>query len=312
MNTGQKDRQDGTREFKENPYTPDNIRFEDVVRIFYAYDLPIIPVVSKRGVLIGILIKKDVISELSDLERAEKYRIDEFITKLAKKMTLDELLPFGNVKNFIVINIFGETQGTWSRLQLFNAIEGPEKHEKTEDEAEKHRQEQVLEWMIYLILEHIPRPLYAVNTKGKTIFYNNYFEDIYKKEAGGEVDPAFIENSFADADRNELLTVRDSDEIYFLNKDLNIFYEKIPMYSKKKKVGFLIFCDKEASRSSTLHLPGIDARGMTLSETMEAIERQIIIEAIKKQGDVSSAADSLSLSKKSLMVKIERHHIDVK
>ena len=62
---------------------------------------------KKRGILLGILSKEKVISELSDIERVNRQKIDDFITKVLRKMTLDDLLPLvGNIKEFVVINLF--------------------------------------------------------------------------------------------------------------------------------------------------------------------------------------------------------------
>src|SRR3990172_6812169 len=157
--TDKKEKQsDGKKAFEENPFNPENRRPEDIVRLFYSRNVPIIPVVSKRGMLIGILKKEDVVAELSDIDRVAKMKVDEFVTRLAAKLPLDELLPYGQIKEFIVINIFGEEQGRWSRLQLFTASEIPERAAAAaEREAGQQKEEQVLEGMIYLILEHIPR-----------------------------------------------------------------------------------------------------------------------------------------------------------
>ena len=216
----------GTKEFTENPYDHQNARPEDVVRLFYIHDVPIIPVVSKRGVLIGILKKQGIISELSDIERVEKLKIDEFITRNAVRMTFDDLIPYGKIREFVVINIFGEVQGKWSRIQLFTACDTA-KGTDQESEVKKQQEDQVLEWMIYLILEHIPRALYAINEKGRTIFYNSHFEDLYTAKFGSDVNVEMMEKLFSDPLRNELFSSADENDLTFHNDELDIFYEKI-------------------------------------------------------------------------------------
>ena len=192
------------REFSENPFDVDSRRPEDVVRLFYIHDVPIIPVISKRGVLIGILRKESVISELSDIERVEKLKIDEFITRLAVKMNFDDLLQYGKIREFVVINIFGEVQGTWSRLQLFASCDSGKI--SSHDEVKKQQEDQLLEWMIYHILEHIPRALYALNENGKTVFYNSLFEEIYEEKLKSEVDLSHAEKLFTGPSINELFS----------------------------------------------------------------------------------------------------------
>ena len=301
--------QSDVRAFEENPFDPDNRRPEDIVRLFYRHDVPIIPVVSKRGVLIGILKKDDVVSELSDLERSEAVRIDDFITRLAKKPTIDDLLPYGRIREFVVIDIFGEVQGNWSRLKLFNAAEAHTP--SAADEAEEHREDQILEWMIYLILEHIPRALYAVNSGGKTIFYNSHFEELYRRRFKKDVDIAFVEETLASAERNELMSGRKRDDVVFFNRDLKIHYEKIPLMSKRKKVGYLVFCLSDPDEKPSSLIPGIDIRNKTLEAIMDAVERLVLVDSIREKKDIAAVAKSLNISTKSLSHKIKKHGIVV-
>jgi len=298
-----------TKEFTENPFDHQNARPEDVVRLFYIHDVPIIPVVSKRGILIGILKKHNIISELSDIERVEKLKIDEFITRNAVKMSFDDLIPFGKIREFIVINIFGELQGKWSRIQLFTACDTA-KVSSHEIDVKKEQEDQVLDWMIYLILEHIPRALYAINEKGRTIFYNSHFEDLYLAKYGEDVNVVMMEKLFSDPMKNELFSNSDENDLSFHNSELDIFYEKIPLISSEKKSGFLIFCDKKATGSEELRLPGVDLREKSLPEIIEAVERHIIVDAIRKGENLDAAADILKLTRQGLNSKIKKFGIE--
>jgi len=304
-----------TRTFEDNPYQTDNRKPEDIVRLFYVHNVPIVPVISKRGLLIGVLKKEDLVAELSDIERAENLKIDEFITRVARKMTLDDLLDYGKIKEFVVINIFGDILGRWTRLQLFNATEGSPTADKAAEDVDAQREEQVLEWIIYLILEHIPRALYAINENGKTIFYNSYFEDMYAGIKKEEVDTGIVEKLFADPNDNELYSKPGQDTIYFLNRELNLYYEKIPMVSNQKKVGFLIFCDQkgDGAPNDTRQLKGIDLRGGgALADILSGVERQLIVEALKSTGDAAGAAKELQVTKQALTTRIKKYKIDSK
>jgi hypothetical protein len=310
-------------EFEQNPYNPESKGPEEIVRLFYLNNVPILPVVSKRGLLLGILTKENVISELSDIERVGKQKIDAFVMKILKKISLDELLPVaGNVKEFPVINLFGEIYGKWSRLDLFSACEkstvgriGESGHTGpgSDNEAQKHRDEQILEWMIYLVLEHIPRGLYALNEKGKTIFFNSHFENIFSKRDGKEVDPNFVETSLADPKRNDFFyRKKDNKDIYFYNKDMNFYYEKIPLVSDDKNVGYLIFVDKLHGDSKAPSLPVTDITATSLSEMLESTERSIIVDSLRQNGNnLKETAKNLKLTVKALAGKIEKYEIKV-
>jgi transcriptional regulator with PAS, ATPase and Fis domain len=302
---------EGERAFETNPFSPDNRRPEDIVRLFYTHNVPIIPVVSKRGLLFGILNKNDVVSELSDIGRIDKIKTDDFVTKLARKMTLDELLPYGGIKEFIVVNIFGELQGKWSRLELFKASEN---QEGTRDKAipletEQQKEDQILEWMIYLILEHLPRPLYAVNSSGKTIFYNGHFEELYRKQFKKDVNIDFVEKAFSDAEKNELLSDKNSDELVFYNRDIKLHYEKIPLMNKRKKVGFLLYCSRGTDEKAGSLIPGVDIRSKSLTDIIDAIERLVIVDLLENKKNIDAAAKSLKISRKSFIHKMKKHGI---
>jgi hypothetical protein len=289
-------------EFSDNPYAPETRRPEDIVRLFYVHDMPIIPVASKRGIILGILKKEDLISELSDIERAEKQKIDRFVTRLARKVTIDDLLPYGHIKEFVVINLFGEVLGKWPRIQLFNAVESFSRVDP-EAEAEKVRDDQVLEWMIYLILEHIPRALYAVNSSGKTIFYNSIFEDVYTAMFKVDVDSAYIENTLKNPDKNELVSDGYGSSIHFYNTDLGIKYERVPLMSKGERAGYLIYIDSNGAPAAE------DAEGQgeeKLDVLLSRVERERIVLALKRELRVEKAAKSLGISKKSLVSRMQR------
>ncbi len=299
-----------TKEFTENPYNHQNARPEDVVRLFYVHDVPIIPVVSKRGVLLGILKKQTIIGELSDIERVEKLKIDEFITRNAVKMSFDDLIPFGKIREFVVINIFGELQGTWSRIQLFTACD-TSKAPGHDGELKKQQEDQVLDWMIYLILEHIPRGLYAINEKGRTIFYNSHFEDLYVEKFGSDVDVSKMEKLFSDPLKNELFSSADENDLSFHNNELDIFYERVPLISSEKKSGFLFFCDKKSSGSEELRVPGVDLRDKSLLEIVESVERHLVVDAIRKGKNLDDSAEMLKLTRQGLNSKIKKFSIEI-
>jgi transcriptional regulator with PAS, ATPase and Fis domain len=309
---------DGTKEnlkkFDENPYNPDKVKPEDVIRIFFINDIPLIPVISNRGILLGVLNKDDAVSELSDIERVNKQKTDQFINKLIKKMSFDELLPYVAENNeFVTINLFGEVQGKWSRLELLAASDKDKQKKSVEREIEKQKEDQVLEWMIYLILEHIPRALFAINNRGKTIFYNSYFEDMFKSKTGREIDIETVEASLNNTDKNELFYRKEDDsEVFFYNKDMKFYYEKIPFKSKEKVVGFLIYCDRVLNGSPGFSLPGIDIKGLSLSQILDSVERLLIVDKIKEhEYNLSMVAKTLKIAKKSLMRKIDKYGIKI-
>ena len=167
--------------------------------------------------------------------------------------------------------------------------------------------------MIYLVLEHIPRALYALNEKGKTFFYNDHFENIFTLSMNCDVDIKFIETSLADPEKNSFFHSKDETrDIQFYNKDMKFYYEKAPLISNGKTIGYLIFCDKNPNKISTPTYPGIGMENLSLKEKLSSIERSIIVETIQESAEnLSDASVKLKITKKLLTNKMEKLGIDI-
>ncbi|MCX8123716.1 MAG: hypothetical protein N3F66_06080 [Spirochaetes bacterium] len=302
--------------FEENPYSPEIKKPEDIVRLFYIHNVPILPVISKRGILLGILKKEDVIAELSDIARSA-VKIDEFVQKLAKKMTMDELLPqVANVKELITIDLFGEVQGRMSRLDLFMAAEGHyEKRDnekaKVKEEKESQTKDAVIEWLIYLVLEHIPRALYAVNSNGKTIFFNGHFEDVYVKAfpESSDVDVALTEKILMDTSKNDVYTSYVYKRQFFYNRELKVYYERVPLKSDNKTVGYLFMFERDITKQDLL-VPDIISPSDGIDELLSRAERSILVQALTQSDfDVSQTAKMLNITVADLKKRIKHYDI---
>lgn len=305
-------KKDDIREFDANPYDPERMNPEDVMRHFFVDEVPILPVVSKSGALLGILKKDDLVSELSDLDRARKQKTDQLVQKLLKKMSLDDLLPFVTKhREFSVINIFGEHLGKWSRLQLLEASESSEKKKQPAADIDKQKDQEMVEWIIYSILEHIPRPLYALNNNGKTMFYNGHFEELIVQSLGKDYDIVHVESLFTDPEKNDFY-YNDNEDILFYNQEFNVYYEKIPMKSNDKQIGFLVFCDKESNIPVSTLVAKRNLKKQSLSERLKSIEKIIISETIKeKNNNIDEAAKALHITKKNLHERAAMHGIAI-
>ncbi|MEW6526202.1 MAG: helix-turn-helix domain-containing protein [Spirochaetota bacterium] len=312
----QNDVKNDTVSFEENPYSPEIKKPEDIVRLFYIHNVPILPVISKRGILFGILKKDDVIAELSDIARS-MVKIDEFVQKLAKKMTMDELLPLVvNVKELIAIDLFGEVQGRMTRLDLFMAAEGHyEKKEKEKGKEGKETQpkDTVIEWLIYLVLEHIPRALYAVNSNGKTIFFNGHFEEMYINAfpESNDVDIAFTEKILMDSAINDIYTSYVYKRQFFYNKELKAYYERVPLKSENKTVGYLFMFERDIAKQDLL-VPDIITDTDGIDELLSRAERSILVQALTQSGfDIAQTAKMLHISVADLKKRIKNYDVTV-
>lgn len=298
------------REFEENPFDASKRTAEDVMRVFYQFNVPMVPVMSRRNTLLGVITKDDITSEMSDIARYSSRPVDDFVTKLARKLPLEELLPYLSMANeFVTINIFGEVQGRLSRAELMASCEGKD-GVCTETEIDESRERQAFDWMIYTILEYIPRALYAVNTQGKTIFFNGHFEEVYRRAFHEhEVDHEMVERVLADNSLNEYIR-RDSNTgcSIYRNSDLGVQYEKVPMLSNGNPMGFLIYFGDPEGLGSVKTVKA----GHTLAEYQSLAERECIVDSIhRNHSDLNAAAKELDISRQTLMKKIDQHRIKI-
>ena len=300
------------KEYEENPFDPNRKSPADVMRIFFQFNTSIIPVISRRNILLGIITKEAITSEMSDIARFSSVSIDKFISKIARKFSFDELIPIVTEnREFTIINLFGEIQGSWTRLQLLSACENESLTvENIESEVDSQVEEQKIQWMVYHVLEHIPRPLYAVNEKGKTVFYNLHFEDMYLSKTGkAEVDAAHVETVLSDKSRNDFLHREGSGEIYFHSKDINWYYEKIPMKDSHEAVnGYLYYFGRDINESGNSASVSMD--GDSLISILENAERSVIVKTLDECAkDADSAAKKLKVPKNSFLSKIKKYGI---
>lgn len=304
---------DDTVTFEKNPYSPEIKKPEDIVRLFYIHNVPILPVISKRGFLFGILKKEDVIAELSDIARS-LVKIDEFVQKLAKKMSMDELIPLVvNVKDLIAIDLFGEVQGRWSRLDLFMASEGHFERKETKDKK-SHSQEKdtVIEWLIYLVLEHIPRALYALNSHGKTIFFNGHFEEIYYKAFQiQDIDINEVEEILQDSAINDVYTSYTYKRQYCFNRKLNAYYEKVPLKSENKTAGYLFIFDRDLNLQDVL-IPDSISDKDGIQELLSKAERSILVKTLTHyEYDPVKTAVALGITLADVKKRMKKYTITV-
>jgi PAS domain-containing protein len=297
-------------EYQNNPFDTDGKKASDVMRIFYQENLPLVPVVSRQNVLLGIITKERLTAAMSDIENFEQVKIDRFITSIAEKLTFEELLPMvKETKEFTVINIFGERTGNWSRIDLLEASDTTRlKRDETKREIEEQKSGQQIEWIIYMILEHIPRALYAVNTDGKTLFYNGYFEDeICNRLNWEDIDVEELEQIFINSEINDYIQNPAESGFIFYNTRLKLYYEKQPMKNNGKNVGYLIYCPKFTS--SEISRPRLNG---TLAELLEQKEREILVETLQSSENAHEAYSKLGLTKSSFTKKIKKFNITTK
>jgi len=219
-----------------------------------------------------------------------------------------------NVKELIAIDLFGEVQGRWSRLDLFMAAEGhytKNEKEKGKEEKEAQSKDTVIEWLIYMVLEHIPRALYAVNSNGKTIFFNGHFEEMYQNAfpESTDVDIAKVESILMDSSYNDIYTSYVYKRQFFYNKELKAYYERVPLKSENKTVGYLFMFERDITKQDLL-VPDIISDTDGIDELLSRAERSILVQALTQSSyDITQAAKMLHISVADIKKRIKHYDI---
>ncbi|MBN2771637.1 MAG: hypothetical protein JXR90_13145 [Spirochaetes bacterium] len=293
-------------EYESNPFDTTKKRAADIMRIFFERNVPLLPVVSRDNHLFGIITKPALTAAMSDIDNFDSVKIDAFVMKVAQKMEFEEVVALiGNEKLFPVINIFGEEKGNWSRIDLLEASDVTRMKKNDVDlEVQQNKEDAALEWMIYMILEHIPRPLYAVNQNGGTVFYNGLFEQLVCERLDVfEPDVEYIEKSFADVTLNDYFE-GSLGEYCFYNKELDLYYEKVPMKNEGKSVGYLIYCSRGLKEHADA---GTNQDAVSFDGKVEAYERKLIVDALHASGnELTITAEMLDISRSALQKKIKK------
>jgi DNA-binding NtrC family response regulator len=133
-----------------------------------------------------------------------------------------------------------------------------------------------------------------------------------KANTGKEIDIDAVEKALANADVNEFFYSTNADDVFFYNKELDFYYEKIPLKNNDATIGFLIYCSRGLNEASQTVLPQIETKRRSLDQMLDAYVRKILVDAVKEHGyNLDAIAAELRISKNSLLKKIQKYRISV-
>ena len=92
---------------------------------------------------------------------------------------------------------------------------------------------------------------------------------------------------------------------------MNLYYEKVPLKSKKEKFGFLIFCLNESEIVENQEIAKIKLKKSSLADKLEEIEKEIIADQLFRNSDLDNVAEVLEISRKTLNTKIKKFNITI-
>ena len=309
----------------------------DLLSQFYRYGLDAFPIVEelkfseneaksnpkrkpkKRYKLVGVLRRTDLdrwVSDLSCLKREYPHIPRELVK--GRLLNSEIIEVFRDIEKIPIFNEQAKLLTFWNENDLLHALsKNSKKKEETKSSTKKEEVPNFLEnteWMVSLLLQALPWPLYACNLEGKTLFFNGRFEKevLEKRVLQSSIQKA--EEYFLEMIRNLLASsvVEErfkTDKLYTFDNKLEYCIRILNIEAKKKIYGyFFIFQSKE-----DFALPFVKdfSASFSLDEFMSELEARILYEALGKHGEnISHTAKSLGIKRSTLQNKVQRLEID--
>lgn len=147
----------------------------DILRVFYRTGVPFLPVVEGER-LLGIISRDALTARASDASRAET-EFDSIPEELylAEPVGADVFSAIGSARHTPVLFKDGAS-GQLESSRVLAMIPAKKRESSHPPVSRPGAPEEVNLWLSRLLLAAVPYPLYAIDLKGKTLFYNGAFE----------------------------------------------------------------------------------------------------------------------------------------
>jgi PAS domain-containing protein len=198
---------------------------DDLLRLFYRYNLLAVPIGSKISEVDGFLLKSDILRELIE-SSVDIKDVKGFIQEKKRELAREEMRKlFKNVETVPLIHPDGYILTFWNKRILL---------------GEEEKKDSPLCWFLSLILEKLPYGILCTFGDGKIILLNTKMIDFFPFMEGKDIINKNIANLFGD-----VLPREKKHQKILLKTPKNSFsINIIPVYYKSKFIFFLFLFDK--------------------------------------------------------------------
>lgn len=284
----------------------------DILRVFYRTGAVYLPVVDNDS-LLGIIGRYALTARASDASRAaqEFERIPEELF-LPEPVEPDVFSAIGSVRHCTVLSPDGQSSQIESS-RILAMIPAKKREPVSRPATRPGSPEEVNLWLSRLLLASVPYPLYAMDLKGKTLFYNGAFEtSVISHQAFRSV--ARCEKAFLELSRQ------------LLAESIAAGQENQPMRGNLRQTGTalwmitLVDTGRVAGYLFALENAGVleqelfermTVQGM--DPVMDAVEKGILLRALgRTEYNISRTAELLQTRRTTLQSRMKRLRLPLK
>jgi PAS domain-containing protein len=218
------------------PFGKNNIHIEkefssvdDLLRLFYRYDLLAVPVGSKFSEIEGFLLKSDILRELVE-SSVDIKDVKGFIQRKKRELGREEIKKLFHSTNTVpLIHPDGYILTFWNKQILL---------------GEEEKKDSPLCWFMSLILENFPYGILCTSEEGKIIFLNTKIMDFFPFLKSENILDKKISTWFGDIVPKE----KKEQRILIKAKEQKFSLTILPIYYKKNFVFFLFLFEQLEKR----------------------------------------------------------------
>lgn len=285
----------------------------DILRVFYRTGVPYLPVVDGDR-LLGIISRDALTARASDASRAET-EFDSIPEELflPEPVGADVFSAIGSARHSPVLFADGQS-GQLESSRVLAMIPARKRESPVQPHASRPgAPEEVNLWLSRLLLAAVPYPLYAIDLKGKTLFYNGAFEkSIIAHQAFRSV--ARCEKSFLELSR-ELLAQsiaegKEKDALRGVIRETGTAAWMITLIDAGRVAGYLFAFEWKGAMVQDL-FERMTVEGM--DSVMDELEKGTLLEALGRTDyNISRTAELLQTRRTTLQSRMKRLRLPLK
>lgn len=283
----------------------------DLLRVFYRTGAAYLPVVDGQR-LAGIIGREGLTALASDAARAEQQFNeigDEFL--LSEPYDPDVFRVISSARQCTVLSPQGETSQIESSRIL--AMIPARKSEAAPRPQARTASEEVNLWLSRLLLASVPFPLYAMDLKGKTLFYNGAFENAVighsEFRSVARVEKAFLELS-RQLLAESIAQGKENQPMRGMVRQTGAAFWMVTLVDAGRVAGYLFALEQSGVLEQEL-FQRMKVRGM--DHVMDSLEKGVLLQALGQTDyNISQTAGLLQTRRTTLQSRMKRLRLPLK
>ena len=284
----------------------------DILRVFYRTGAAFLPVVD-GDTLVGIIGRDALTARASDASRAEQEfdRVpDELL--LPEPFEPDVFSAIGSVRHCTVVSPDGQSSQI-ETSRILAMIPAKKREAAPKPHVRPGSPEEVNLWLSRLLLASVPNPLYAMDLKGKTLFYNGAFEtSVISHQAFRSV--ARCEKAILELSRQLLAESiargQENQPMRGMLRETGTAFWMVTLVDAGRVAGYLFAFERPLILEQEL-FERMSVQGM--DHAMDGLEKGVLLHALgQTEYNISRTAELLQTRRTTLQSRMKRLRLPLK